>query len=54
MLRTRGHESCFEKQQKPPHGDADGGEQNVERDVGGKLQACQQKRVKSVHGYHLC
>jgi hypothetical protein len=41
VLLTRGYKSGFEKQQKPPHGNADGGKQNVERDVGGKLQPCQ-------------
>ena len=29
--------SVIEKQQKPPHGNADGGKQNVKCDVGGKL-----------------
>jgi hypothetical protein len=40
MLLVRGNKSSFEKQQKPPQGDADGGKQNVERDVGCKLQPC--------------
>jgi hypothetical protein len=40
VLLTCGDESGFEKQQKPPHGNADGGKQNVECDVGGKLQPC--------------
>jgi hypothetical protein len=51
MLLTRRDKSSFEEQQKPPHGDADGGKQNVERDVGGKLQPSQQKWIKRVHGY---
>ena len=40
----------FEKQQKPAHGDADGGKQNMESDVGSKLQTRQYNGVKGVHG----
>jgi hypothetical protein len=53
MLLTRRNESGFKEQQKPPHGNADGGKQNVEGDVGGKLQPGQQKRIKRVHFYLL-
>jgi hypothetical protein len=38
MLLARSNKSSFEKQQKPPQGDADRRKQNVERDVGCKLQ----------------
>jgi hypothetical protein len=38
VLLARSYKSGFEEQQKPPHGNADRGEQNVERDVGCELQ----------------
>jgi hypothetical protein len=40
VLLARSYKSSFEKQQKPSQGNADRGEQNVERDVGCKLQPC--------------
>jgi hypothetical protein len=51
MLLTGGHKAGFEKQQKPAHGDADGGKQNMKSDIRCKLQARQYNGIKSVHGY---
>ena len=53
MLLGCGQEAGFEEQQHPAHTDADGGKQNVECHVGGKLDARQDDRVKAIHGHVL-
>ena len=49
MLLASGHKAGFEKQQKPPHGNADGGKQNMKGDVGCKLHTRQHDGIKGVH-----